>query len=180
MRVMMVDPLFTTLPYDKCLCAALAKEGHEVCIVGRPLRDGEVWDVPFVQHIQLNIADLFEPSSLSGSRLRVLSAWRHLRYSIQIQAIRALARKWRADVIHFQWCLTPLADAALLRRLRHRSTLVYTVHDTVPFNGSKVSSFMTLGLGSLMRGFDRLIVHTEAAKNALIAQGLEPATIFTV
>jgi glycosyltransferase involved in cell wall biosynthesis len=180
MRVMIVDPLFTTLPYDKCLCAALATAGHQVCLVGRPLREGEVWDLPSVQHIHLNIADLFEPSALSPFRLRVLSAWRHLRYSLKIQSIGALARKWRPDVIHFQWCLTPAAELFLLRRLRHGPRLVYTVHDTVPFNGSKVSSFMTSGLDSLILGFDRLIVHTETAKKVLVAQGLSPETIVTV
>lgn len=179
MRVMMVDPLFTTMPYDKCLCAALAQAGHQVCIVAKP-QDKQTWDIPCVEHVCLNVADLLEPSSLSGARLRILSAWRHLSYGLKIQSISALARKWQADVVHFQWCLSPLAELLLLRRLRHGTILIYTVHDTVPFNGSRMSSFMTLGLGALMKRFDRLIVHTDAAKNVLIAQGLDGTSIFTV
>ena len=155
MRIMMVDALFTTMPYDKCLCSALSEAGHKVCIVGRPLNEREVWDVPSVERLELHVTDLFEPSTLSGTGLRIRSAWRHLRYGMQIQAIAGLARRWRADVVHFQWCLTPLAELLLLYRLSHGATVIYTVHDTVPFNGSKMSSLMTLGLRVLMRRFHR-------------------------
>ena len=47
-RVALVDPSLFTLPYDAALAAALAAEGADVSLWGRPLRQGEVFDDPRV------------------------------------------------------------------------------------------------------------------------------------
>ena len=171
MRVLVIDPIFSSLPYDKALCSALAEEGHEVKIVGRDLRADEAWTVSNVDHVALSIEDVIRQTSLSGHVLKLYTLFRHLRYSVQIQKIEAVVRAFRPDVIHFQWCLTPLAEQVLLRRLRRHAITVLTVHDTNPFNGSRVSSFVTRGLPRLMAGFDHLIVHTQAAADVLSQRG---------
>jgi glycosyltransferase involved in cell wall biosynthesis len=171
MRVMMVDPLCSTLPYDKSLCAALAEAGHSVCLVACFPPGSDAWDVPSVQHFQIELEHVMRQTSHTGLRLRLFSAWRHVRYGVQIQAIAKLAREWKADVVHFQWCLTPMAELALLNRLGRNFKLVHTVHDINPFNGGAVSSYLTLGLDKLMRRFDHLIVHTDSGVDALLSRG---------
>ena len=69
--------------------------------------------------------------------------------------------------------ITPKA-AELLRSLRasHGKPLVLTVHDTVPFNGQKMSWLQRLGHDGPMRFAHRLIVHTRSGRQALIDRGV--------
>lgn len=171
MRVLIIDPIFSSLPYDRALCSALAGAGHEVRIIGRVLRSDETWEVSNVEHVALPIENVIRSTSLVGYRLRLYTLFRHLRYGLQIQRIEAAVRAFRPDVIHFQWCLTPLAEHLLLRRLRRHAVTVLTVHDTTPFNGSRVSSLVTRGLPRLVATFDHLVVHTKAAAAILSQRG---------
>lgn len=171
MRVLVIDPILSSLPYDRALCGALAAEGHHVKIVGRALRTDEAWTVQDVDHIALPIEDVIRQTTLSGQVLKFYTLLRHLRYSVQIQKIATVVRAFRPDVIHFQWCLTPLAEHLLLWQLSRDVVTILTVHDTTPFNGSRVSSFVTRGLPRLMASFDHLIAHTRAAANILADHG---------
>lgn len=180
MRVLVVDPVFSTLPYDQALCDALSNQGHQVKILGRPLSDGQFWGVSNVEHVALDIEDVFQQSRLSGLALKVSSAIRHLRFGWQIQKVERVVAVFKPDVVHFQWCLTPQAEIRLVRRLQRRATTLLTVHDTNPFNGSRVSSFVTRGLYELMAQFDHLIVHTGAARDILAQRGFAPTRISVI
>ena len=50
--------------------------------------------------------------------------------------------------------------------------VVLTVHDTVAFNGERISWFQNLGFDWPIRLADRLIVHTRTGKQTLIARGI--------
>jgi glycosyltransferase involved in cell wall biosynthesis len=49
---------------------------------------------------------------------------------------------------------------------------VLTVHDTVPFNGQRMSPWQSLGFDLPMKLCDRVIVHTKAGREALRARGV--------
>jgi glycosyltransferase involved in cell wall biosynthesis len=90
LRVHLVDPAAYTPPYDRALCAALARAGADV----------ELWS-----------ADRFYPRSLGPRRVSRL-----LQHG---PAMRRYARAARAaDVVHFQWLPVQWIDWALLPRGR--------------------------------------------------------------
>jgi len=77
-------------------------------------------------------------------------------------------RRWKPDVIHFQWLPVPAVDRFFLPQLRKIAPLVLTVHDTKPFHGAPSSRFQLIGLKSAFKCFDHYIVHTQYSKDALI------------
>jgi glycosyltransferase involved in cell wall biosynthesis len=83
---------------------------------------------------------------------------------------RVMAR--RPDVVHFQWLVVPPLDVLAIRIIAWRCPVVFTVHDTVPFNGDQMSRLQKMLLDLPMRLSDRVIVHTEAGKARLMARGV--------
>jgi glycosyltransferase involved in cell wall biosynthesis len=55
--------------------------------------------------------------------------------------------------------------------------IVLTVHDSAPFNDAPGSSIQRLGATTILRAFDRLIVHTDRARQRLLHYGVEPDRI---
>ena len=53
----------------------------------------------------------------------------------------------RPDVVHFQWLVVPPLDVLAMLLIRRRAAVVLTVHDTVPFNGDRLSRLQTGALG---------------------------------
>ncbi len=172
MRVLMIDPLFSTPPYDELLCAALARAGHDVVFAARRLGPGESWRVPNVPLIELNLVNVLKPAPPSRLPKQLVTLARHLNYGLRLQRLASLVRAIKPDVIHIQWCLTPLAERLLLRLLPRGIPVIYTMHDTNPFNGGQVSSLLKFGLDALLTKFDSIIVHTDSAVIALSDKGL--------
>jgi hypothetical protein len=54
-------------------------------------------------------------------------------------------RRFRPDVVHFQWCSIPLVDLAALRRIRRFAPVVLTVHDVNLFYGGQSSPLQLMG-----------------------------------
>jgi glycosyltransferase involved in cell wall biosynthesis len=177
MRIVMLDPLLATIPYDKALVGALVEAGHDVLVCGRQLREGELWEKSRGAYLELPLTLPNPPPTASGMRLRVY--W----WSYQIKYLRALffalrnSRKFRPDIIHTQWMLVPLLDSIVLKMTSNRIGKILTMHDTEVANGGEVQRVQVFGLERVLRHFDRIIVHTDVAIDRLVKRGVEPSKI---
>jgi glycosyltransferase involved in cell wall biosynthesis len=149
MRVLMIDAEGFSPPYDYALTAALRARGVDVRIV-EPNGTGELW----------SDADAL-PSSRS-SRFRGLARLRkglgHLRST---QRLLARIQSERPDVLHFQWLPLPVVDELLLRRLKGKVPMVYTMHNTSVFHGAGVSAVQGWRIEKSFPFFDRIVVHSD-------------------
>jgi glycosyltransferase involved in cell wall biosynthesis len=104
MRVSVVDPAAYTPPYDRALCAALARAGADVELVTAPFPHGEV-------------------PPARGFKVRE-DFYRHA------PADMLRASRTDADVVHFQWLAVQPLDQHLLRAFGRPR--VITAHDVLP------------------------------------------------
>lgn len=175
MKIAVVDPSLYTWPYDAALAAALRRAGHDVIVFGKAVpatdpRSGDALLEPLFYRSMAEVAKGRTPRAAFLAR-KGLS---HV--ASMARLVRAL-RRWRPDVIHIHWLLFPLVDRFFLRALRRIAPLVLTVHDTNPFNANPAIRVQALGAVSIMRAFDRLIVHTEQGVRRLAAHGLPASRI---
>jgi glycosyltransferase involved in cell wall biosynthesis len=156
MRVVVADPPAYTPPYDRSLCAALARAGAEVELVTSRFRFGAVAEPEGYE-----AREWFYPlsSRIGGTRLRLaLKAVEHplgmTRFALT-----------RADVIHLQWLGAPELDRWLLRP---RSPAVLTAHDIIP----RRTLSKTAMWRALFERFERVVVHSERGRGQLVDFGL--------
>lgn len=169
MNVMMIDPALFSWPYDKALALALRAAGHAVTIVGPDHREQEV-DRP----------DLYEPffqrGRLGGLVQRLpRRPMRLATGALHVGGALGLARHVaavRPDIVHFQWYPIPLADRLALGRIRRRVPVIATAHNTLPGNGDRQSLLQSAGGFALLRAADHVVVHTEAALERVLRQGV--------
>jgi glycosyltransferase involved in cell wall biosynthesis len=111
MHVQIVDPPAYTPPYDRSLCAALARAGVGVELVTTRFSHG-----PVPQPEGYEVTDAFYRRSANlaptARARRPMRAAEHLADMLRYR--RAAAR--RAEVAHFQWLTAPRLDAHLLPR----------------------------------------------------------------
>ncbi|WP_242138284.1 glycosyltransferase family 4 protein [Sphingomonas sp. TREG-RG-20F-R18-01] len=173
--VLLVDPSLFTAPYDAALSAGLTASGVQPSWATRGLRVqeedllGATPTLPF-----------FYPRT-DGPNRRVGAGWRVVKGLEHVAGLRRLTREaGRFDVVHFQWAAVPMLDVRAVRRIRRERPVVLTVHDIQPFNGRAVSAAQSRGYDATLAAFDRLIVHTEQGRAALLARGLAAARIHVV
>jgi glycosyltransferase involved in cell wall biosynthesis len=156
MKVVLADPPAYTPPYDRALAAALARAGAEVELLTSRFRYG-----PVAEPDGYRARDVFYPlsSRLSGNRLRL--AMKALEHPVGLATL-ALAR---ADVVHLQWLGAPEVDVRLLRA---RAPVVFTAHDLLPRRTGHRSALWRRLFGR----FDRVVVHSENGRRALVAFGV--------
>jgi glycosyltransferase involved in cell wall biosynthesis len=120
MRVQIVDPPAYTPPYDRSLCAALARAGAQVELVTSRFSHGSVPPADGYE-----VRESFYPRSARlapGSwRRRLLRPAEHLAGMLRYRGAEA----GPTDVAHFQWLSVPRVDSHLLPRGR---PLVLTPH----------------------------------------------------
>jgi glycosyltransferase involved in cell wall biosynthesis len=177
MRIVMIDPLLATIPYDKALVGALVEAGHDVLFCGRRLKKGERWNSCQGSYFELPLTLPNPPSTASAMRLRVYWWSYHLRYLRALFVAARRSRQFRADVIHFQWILLPVFDWLILKMISKKIGKLLTVHDTQVANGDKVGRIQVLGMGRVLRLFDRIIVHTDIGLYRLVERGVDPGKI---
>ena len=156
MRVVVVDPPAYTPPYDRALCAALARAGADVELVTSRFRFGAI-----AEPAGYEASEWFYPlsSRMSGTRLRL--AVKALEHPLGMARF-ALTK---ADVIHLQWLGAPELDRWLFRP---RSPAVLTAHDIIPRRTlSKTALWRTL-----FERFQRVVVHSERGRGQLVDFGL--------
>jgi glycosyltransferase involved in cell wall biosynthesis len=173
MKVAMVDPSLFTGRYDDSLCAALAGEGADVTLLGRPMRLTDAVTPLDYRYLPR----FFRHSEALRDRLGEGKAFRVAKaaeYALTCAAGR-LDAMTRADVAHVQWLPLAPADRLMLRRLRGRVALVHTVHNADAYHAD--AGLQGRGYRALLDLFDALIVHGETTRAALIAQGIPPERI---
>jgi glycosyltransferase involved in cell wall biosynthesis len=160
-RVHVVDPSAYTPPYDRALCAALARAGVDVALFTSRFAHGEV---PAAQGYAVH--EFF----YRRSRRRAAKLAQHvpdmLRYR---RAARA------AQLVHFQWLPVQQLDAWLLPR---RMPVVLTAHDVLPHQplpGQRA------GQRRLYERVDAVIVHSARGRERLIAEAhVDPRKIAVI
>ena len=174
LRVLLVDPSLFTPTYDKALADGLVANGASVACAIRATRAGEdeddLADYPEAYRFYRLSDHGRGPRGRLGKMLKGLEHWYGMR------RLTGIARRF--DVVHFQWTPIPLIDAAAIRRIRRTTPVVLTVHDITPLNGAK-NGVQVRGFSDLYRSADRLVVHTQRARDALIERGA-PKTAVTV
>lgn len=172
MRALLVDPSLFIAPYDAALTAGLTHAGVDVRWATRALRPSEEAELPAAS-VAMHFYRLTDGARPVQGRLG--------KYLKGAEHAADLTRLWRHarryDVMHMQFAVLPGLDVLLMRRIRRSRPLVLTVHDTTPFNGADVSGLQTRGLHASFREADALIVHTDGARQALLALGIEDAQI---
>ena len=156
MRVVVVDPPAYTPPYDRSLCAALARAGADVELVTSRFRFGAVSRAE-----GYDARTWFYPlsSRMRGTRPRLaVKVFEH-----PLGMARFAATK--PDVIHTQWLGVPEMDRWLFHP---RSPAVLTAHDVIPRRTlSKTAMWRTL-----FGRFERIVVHSERGHGQLVDFGI--------
>ena len=108
MRVQIVDPPAYTPPYDRSLCAALARAGADVELVTSRFAHGTV---PPAEGYRVNEAFYRR----SGARPPGAPGRRALKLAEHLaDMVRFRGEGQSADVVHYQWLPVPALDSRLL------------------------------------------------------------------
>lgn len=177
MKIAMVDPSLFTGRYDDSLCAALASRGHDVALLGRPLRETDA----IVPVGYAYVPRFFRFGERARGHLgegRLGRAVKALDYGLDA-AIGSLSA-FAGDVVHFQWLPFAHADARLLERLRGRVALVHSVHNALAYHGDGQTLAQGRGYTALLPMFDALIVHGQGTLDALVGQDIDPDRIHLI
>lgn len=175
LSVLLVDPSLFTAPYDAALSGGLQANAVRPVWATRALRPKEEDLLDATPTLPF-----FYPLT-DGPRRRTSAGWRALKGLEHIVGLRRLEREAdRFDLVHFQWAALPTFDVRAVRRIRRKRPVVLTVHDIEPFNGRPVSAAQRGGYDAVLMAFDRLIVHGEQGREALLARGLPADRIHVV
>ncbi|KQV95876.1 hypothetical protein ASC87_04880 [Rhizobacter sp. Root1221] len=166
---LLVDPSLFTAPYDAALTAGLVAAGVESTWATRPQRQNDRQEIPVERVDAFFYRRVDEALSLPRKLRAVAKGLSHIA-GLCVLVARVIARK--PDVVHFQWTVVPPVDGIAIALIRLFRPVVLTVHDTVAFNGERISWFQNLGFDWPIRQADRLIVHTRTGRQTLIDRGV--------
>jgi glycosyltransferase involved in cell wall biosynthesis len=161
MRVVLADPPAFTPSYDHELAAALVRAGAEVELVTSHFRFGDVPEPGGYER-----RELFYPlSSRLFQRSRLRLPLKVVEHPLGLAALR----RRRGDLLHLQW-LVPELD---VRLLHPHAPSVFTAHDLLPRRTARKHELWR----SLLRRFDRVVVHSERGRETLAALGVDAKVI---
>ena len=161
MRVVVADPPAYTPPYDRSLCAALARAGADVQLVTSRFRFGAVAPAEGYE-----TREWFYPLSprMGGTRLRL--AVKALEHPLGMARFAAT----KPDVIHMQWLGAPEVDRWMFHP---RSPAVLTAHDVIP----RRTLSKTAMWRKLFGRFERVVVHSERGRGQLAEFGIDESKL---
>jgi glycosyltransferase involved in cell wall biosynthesis len=142
MRVQIVDPPAYTPPYDRSLCAGLARAGADVELVTSGFAHGPV---PVADGYRVSESFYGRSRGRRGGAARALKAAEHIGDMLSFRRTGG-----DADVVHYQWLTFPGLDSRLLPRGRPR---VLTPHGWLRREASAARG---------RRGFRRLVERMDA------------------
>jgi glycosyltransferase involved in cell wall biosynthesis len=164
MRVSVVDPAAYTPPYDRALCAALARAGATVELVTAPFPHGEV---PAARGFTVR-EDFYRHAPAGRGR-----RWARLATHIP-DMLRA--SRTAADIVHFQWLAVQPLDQHLLRVFPRPR--VITAHDVLPREALPGQREAQRQLYARM---DAIVVHSEHGRARLVGDvGVDPARVHVI
>ena len=170
LRVLQVDPGLFTTPYDAGLTRGLESAGVEVFWAVRSTRPDEEVELNPAQVIPIYYRGQEASVKRSGAVAKLRKGLSHV---MSDRRLLKLTSSTPFDIVHMQWPLLPIVDAWMVRRLAARSPVILTLHDLQPFNDAATSRLQRLGLSSVLQAVSAIVVHTEAARQTLIAAGLD-------
>jgi len=177
LHVLLVDASLFTAPYDAALTEGLLANGVLPTWAVRPTRPGDRQEIPGEY-----VDDFFYKriERLTFLPTRVRTAAKGLAHALGLArlVLRVLIR--RPDVVHFQWLVVPPLDALAIQLIALRCPVVLTVHDTVPFNGERLSLLQNLAFDWPLRLSQRLIVHTRAGRDRLVERGVPDGKVAVI
>lgn len=178
MKIALIDPSLFTWPYDNALVLAMQAHGHDARLYTKHLNHNDQCKSLYY------VKELFYPGLNKAWAQRLpklvflgLKGLLHI-----IGMIHLLILLWRSkpDAIHFQWLPLPVIDRLFIPLFRQIAPTILTVHDSAPFNNNPTSHLQRLGSIDIMRTPDRVIVHTEHARQKLVAYGLSAGKIVRI
>lgn len=169
LQVLLVDPSLFTAPYDAALTDGLLAAGVEPMWATRPTRRADRQELPIERTDPFFYRRVDEAHWLPAAIKPVAKGLAH--FTGLIRLLWKIRRR-RPDAVHFQWIVVPPLDVLAMALIRRWCPLVLTVHDTVPFNGQKLSWLQRVGHDGPIRLAHRVIVHTRAGRQALLDRGV--------
>ena len=163
MRIVLVDPLAYTPPYDHSLAQALGEKGHDVTLLTSRFPHGRA---PEPSHYGRE--ELFAPVStriFRRSPLRI--AAKGLEYAPSVARLVRRIERIDPDVVHVQWLPRPELDLRWLRRVADERPLVLTAHDVLPRRRRAQPVWP-----DVLETAERVIVHSHRAVQQLVELGL--------
>jgi glycosyltransferase involved in cell wall biosynthesis len=157
-RIDVVDPSAFTPPYDRALCAGLARAGAHVRLVTSAFVHGAV---PRAEGYDVD--ERFYRGVPGSGRARL--AAKLARHTPDMLAAARAARRCAVDVVHFQWLAVQPLDAVLLRAFPR--PLVLTAHDVLPREPRPGQRAAQRGL---YRRVDAVVVHSEHGRERLVRE----------
>ncbi|MCI4589008.1 glycosyltransferase family 4 protein [Sphingobium sp. BYY-5] len=173
MKVAMLDPSLFTGRYDDSLCAALAGQGAQVTLLGRPMRTTDAitpQGYSYLPHF-FRCSEALRARIGEGRAFRLAKA---AEYGLAC-ALGDLAPLTATDLVHVQWLPLAPADGLMLKRLKGHTALVHTVHNADAYHAD--AGLQGRGYRALLDLFDALVVHGDTTRDALVGQGIDPARI---
>jgi glycosyltransferase involved in cell wall biosynthesis len=177
LKVLLVDPSLFTAPYDAALTQGLLEAGVEPSWAVRPIRPGDRQELP-LERVDPFFYRRIERATFLPAKVR--SAFKGLAHAFGLVGLVWRVARRRPDIVHFQWVVVPPLDTLAIWLIRAFAPVVLTVHDSVPFNGQRMSRFQTWGFELPMLLSDRVIVHTRAGREALLAREIPDEKIAVV
>jgi glycosyltransferase involved in cell wall biosynthesis len=173
--VVVVDPSCFSLPYDYSLCQALFAAGCEVTLArSRFLYDEWELSCPFKSWDRFyEFTHTWKPERAQSRLGKLAKGAEHL---VSLGRLRTELRRVKPAVIHFQWLPVPVLDRLFLPSLSRIAPLVLTLHNT---NYSRFGMGTRLqqetGIGSAIRHFRSVIVHSDFSKRKIVERNWMPA-----
>lgn len=172
LSVQVVDPSAFTPPYDRALCAALARAGGDEVAVELVTSRFAYGAVPPADGYAVREAFYRWAPGGAGSRAR-----RAAKLAQHVPDMLRYARRDapRADVVHFQWLTVQPLDVHLLPR---RTPLVLTAHDVLP---REPRAGQLRAQRRLYERMDAVVVHSEHGAARLRDElGIDPAKVHVI
>jgi glycosyltransferase involved in cell wall biosynthesis len=162
MRVQVVDPPAFTPPYDRSLCAALARAGAEVELVTSRFAHGPV-PAPLGYEVRESFYRRSARRDADAFGRRALKLAEHV-----TDMLRYRRDGRHADVHHYQWLPVPALDGRLLPSARPR---LLTTHGVLREEDWKRR--LDRGLRSLLDRMDAVIALSEFGRERLVRAGID-------
>jgi len=167
-RVHVVDPSAYTPPYDRALCAALARAGLDVTLVTSRFGYG---DVPPARGYEVDERFYRLAPGRPGSSVRF--AAKLAQHGPDMLRYRRAAGE--ADVVHFQWLTVQPVDVRLLPKDR---PVVLTAHDVLP---REPRPGQLKAQKRLYERVDAIVVHSHAGRERLVVDlEIDPTKVHVI
>lgn len=165
MHIIIVDPFSTSPNYTNTIAHYLSELDHKVFLIGANKSVNDMSDKGnkiIRRHFISNLLDYPFKKNL----YIVQNFLRLILYPIALFKIYFLIRKYRVEVLHFQWSHIPMLELILIFFVKKKCKVIFTYHNTTRFHGEKhlLKDILSFGSKTLIHTIDEVIVHTEYSK----------------